>query len=161
MFGHATYLVLELGWALPVILLQIALGWRELWAQRTAWFGATAASTVYLCLADRLAIGDGIWHIAPNRSTGILIGGLPLEEAVFFLLTNLLVVQAMLLFMAPSMRARAASWLRLNLNIEIEHEADDFLAHRSHHLLEHNVTLALILNQRIALRHRTKTDTFL
>lgn len=112
MFGHATYLVLELGWALPVILLQIAVGWRELWAQRTAWFGATAASTVYLCLADRLAIGDGIWHIAPDRSTGILIGGLPLEEAVFFLLTNLLVVQAMLLFMAPSMRARAASWLR-------------------------------------------------
>lgn len=112
MFGHATYLVLELGWALPVILLQIALGWRELWAHRTAWFGATAASTVYLCLADRLAIGDGIWHIAPDRSTGILIGGLPLEEAVFFLLTNLLVVQAMLLFMAPSMRARAASWLR-------------------------------------------------
>jgi lycopene cyclase domain-containing protein len=111
MFGHATYLVLELGWALPVILLQIAVGWRELWAQRRAWFGATTASTLYLCLADRLAIGDGIWQIAPNRSTGILIGGLPLEEAVFFLLTNLLVVQAMLLFMAPSMRARGARLL--------------------------------------------------
>jgi lycopene cyclase domain-containing protein len=112
MFGQNTYLVLELVWALPVIVLQIAVGWRELWAHRNAWIGTTAVSTLYLCLADRLAIGDGIWHIAPNRSTGVFLFGLPIEEAVFFLLTNLLVVQAMLLFMSASMRARANSRFR-------------------------------------------------
>lgn len=112
MFGELTYLVLELAWAMPVVLVQFAVGHRELWQVRRAWFGATATPTLYLCAADRLAIGDGIWQIVPSRSTGILILGLPVEEADFFLLTNLMVVQAMLLIMSEPMRAKAVHWAR-------------------------------------------------
>jgi lycopene cyclase domain-containing protein len=40
-----------------------------------------------------MAIGFGTWTISPVYTTGLIIGGrLPVEEAVFFLLTNVLVV---------------------------------------------------------------------
>ena len=50
-------------------------------------------STLYLWFADRTAIKLGIWTIAPETSFGLSFFGLPIEEAVFFLMTNLLVVQ--------------------------------------------------------------------
>lgn len=112
MFGHFTYLILELGWALPIIALQWAVGLPELWRARRRWLTATLIPTIYLSLADRLALGDGIWTIHADRSTGITIGGLPLEEGLFFLLTNLMVVQALILFLSPVTRARLQRWLR-------------------------------------------------
>ena len=111
MFGHLTYLILMLGWALPVIALQWGVGLPELWRARRTWLLATALPTLYLCMADRLALGDGIWTIHADRSTGILIAGLPLEEALFFLLTNLMVVQALILFQSAATRVRLARWL--------------------------------------------------
>jgi len=111
MFGHLTYLILELVWALPIIGLQLAVGLPELWRARRVWLLATLLPTVYLCLADRLALGDVIWTIHADRSTGISLGGLPLEEAVFFLLTNLMVVQALILFQSGETRARLRRWL--------------------------------------------------
>jgi lycopene cyclase domain-containing protein len=111
MFGTSTYLVMELAWALPVLALQWAAGWRELWRARRRWALATLIPTVYLCLADRLAISDGIWRIHEDRSTGVKLAGLPLEEAVFFLLTNLMVVQALILFQSAETRARVRGWL--------------------------------------------------
>ena len=47
---------------------------------------------------DFLAIGAGTWTIDPAQTTGILLGGvLPIEEVVFFLLTNVLIVFGMVL----------------------------------------------------------------
>lgn len=112
MFGHFTYLVLELSWALPVLALQWAVGLPELWRARRLWAIATLIPTIYLCLVDRLALGNGIWTIHEDRSTGISLGGLPLEEALFFLLTNLMVVQALILFQSPATRARLRRWAR-------------------------------------------------
>ncbi|WP_375335542.1 lycopene cyclase domain-containing protein [Halorussus sp. MSC15.2] len=43
-------------------------------------------------------MGTGLWTISPDYSTGIHVAGLPVEEAIFFVLTNLLVVQGLLLF---------------------------------------------------------------
>jgi lycopene beta-cyclase len=106
MFGHYTYLFLEIVWALPVLALQWGIGWPELWAARRLWFKATLIPTIYLCIADRLAIENGIWTIHAERSTGVHLLGLPLEEAVFFLLTNLMVVQALILFQSPATLAR-------------------------------------------------------
>ncbi len=111
MFGHATYLILELAWALPVIVLQLAVGFPELWRARRTWALAVLLPTIYLCLADRLAMANGIWTIHADRSTGISLAGLPLEEAVFFLLTNLMVVQALILFQSHDTRARLRRWL--------------------------------------------------
>jgi lycopene beta-cyclase len=64
---------------------------------------AVAVPTVYLWIADRIAIGAGIWSISPEYTTGLHLAGLPIEEAIFFLATNLLVVQGVLLFLQPAL----------------------------------------------------------
>ena len=65
---------------------------------------------LWLCVADRLALADGIWVIAPESSTGVLLLGLPLEEALFFLLTCLLVTDGLVL--ATDERALVRARLR-------------------------------------------------
>jgi lycopene beta-cyclase len=97
------YLGLILVWAAPVLLAQwyfIAGTAAKLPVTFTA---AVAVPTLYLWVADRIAIGLGIWSIAPEYTTGLHLVGLPVEEAIFFLVTNLLVVQGVLLFVGPVM----------------------------------------------------------
>lgn len=96
MHERFTYLALELGWALPPILLQWLAGWRLLQRQRRAWLLGILIPTVYLSLADSMALGI-VWTISPSRSLGLLIGNVPVEEILFFLLTNTLVVQSVIL----------------------------------------------------------------
>lgn len=91
------YLGLILIWACPVLALQWAVGGNHLWKRRRLLLAAILVPTVYLCIADAFAIMNGIWTIADGTSLGIGIGPLPIEEAVFFLLTNALVVQGVLL----------------------------------------------------------------
>ena len=109
MFGPLTYIVLLCLWALPVLVLQWVFGWRNLWRARRAWLLATVLPALYLCLADRFALGDGIWRIHEDRSTGIEIGGLPLEEALFFLMTSLLVAQSLIFFQSETTRRRVSA----------------------------------------------------
>lgn len=101
------YLGLELAWALPAIIFQLVFGADILWRQRSLLFWSIVIPTIYLSLADALAIGSGIWTISPAKSTGILLGGvLPLEEFVFFFLTNTLVVFGFVLFWSPESYTR-------------------------------------------------------
>src|SRR5690606_28984469 len=53
------------------------------------------------------------------------------------------------------------SGLRSDLDLEVEEEAAGLLANRAHHLLEHRVALALVLDERVALGHGTKADAVL
>ena len=99
--GHLTYLIMELAWALPVIAGQWALGHRTLRARWRLLVAGVLIPTAYLSAADALAIRVGIWSLNPERTLGIWIGGLPLEEGVFFLLTNTMVVQGLLLIVGP------------------------------------------------------------
>lgn len=96
-----TYLGLILAWAAPVLALQWAYAGAEIWARRRSWALGVALPTVYLWAADSIAIGAGIWSIADDYTLGLSLGTLPLEEAVFFLVTNLLVVQGLMLFLFP------------------------------------------------------------
>ncbi|MFB6217690.1 MAG: lycopene cyclase domain-containing protein [Halobacteriaceae archaeon] len=91
------YLGAILVWAAPVAALQWAVGGPHLWRVRRTLALAVAVPTAYLWLADRLAIGLGLWQFSPERTTGLAVLGLPVEEAVFFLMTNILVVQGVLL----------------------------------------------------------------
>ena len=91
------YLGLILVWASPMLLLQWLYGGPWLWAQRRQVAVGVAVPTVYLCIADRLAIEWGIWRISEQYTVHVSLAGLPMEEALFFLLTNLLVVQGLLL----------------------------------------------------------------
>ncbi len=106
-WAPGTYLALELGWALPPILLQLVFGGDILWRNRRLVAAAILPVTIYLSAADALAIGFGTWTINPARSLGILLGGvLPLEEFVFFLITNTLVVFGLVLVLTPESRTR-------------------------------------------------------
>jgi hypothetical protein len=92
------YLGAILVWACPIVALQWAVGATYLLRTWRRWGLAVAVPTVYLWFADRVAIGLGIWTISDTHSTGLLLLGLPIEEAVFFLVTNVLVVQGLVLF---------------------------------------------------------------
>jgi lycopene cyclase domain-containing protein len=95
--GHLTYLVLELIWAFPVLALQWAVGWRALLARWLVLLLSLAITTVYLSLADGVAIAHGIWSIHGDRTLDLRAGDLPVEEILFFLLTNAMVAQSVVL----------------------------------------------------------------
>ncbi len=103
MSAHATYLILLLVWLAPVLAIQWHAGARILRARWRVVALATLLPTAYLAAADHYALRAGIWQISAERATGIALAGLPLEELLFFLLTNLVVVQAVMLFLAPDL----------------------------------------------------------
>jgi lycopene cyclase domain-containing protein len=105
-----TYLGLLLAWALIPILIQLAFGADILRRHARLVILGVMVPTLYLSAADALAIGWGTWTIDPAQSTGIHLGGLPIEEFVFFLLTNALVTFALVLIWAPESGPRFAAW---------------------------------------------------
>lgn len=100
---------LELGWALPPIFLQWLVGWHFLWRERRAWRLAIFLLTTYLSLADSTAL-DIAWTITPAKSLGVLLGNVPLEKILFFLLINTPIVQSVIL--ARDVRGLAQDWTR-------------------------------------------------
>lgn len=110
-----TYLALELSWALIPVMVQLAFGADILWHYRKLVLWALIPTTIYLCIGDALAIESGTWTIDPAQSTGILILGLPLEEAIFFLLTNTLVVFGVTLVLARESHLRISPAWRTRL----------------------------------------------
>ena len=106
------YLALVLVWALPPIALQLAVGADVLWQQRRAVGSALLAATLYLAAADFWAIGSGTWTIDPAQSLDWFIAGtLPVEELIFFFLTNTLVVFGITLVISRRMNQRAQALL--------------------------------------------------
>ncbi|GAB3663731.1 lycopene cyclase domain-containing protein [Halopiger thermotolerans] len=85
-------------WAGPILTLQWAFGAPYLWATRRLVGLAVGLPTLYLWLADRLALEWGLWYISETHTTGYAVAGLPLEEALFFLATNAFVVQGIVLY---------------------------------------------------------------
>ncbi|MEJ2503435.1 MAG: lycopene cyclase domain-containing protein [Gemmatimonadota bacterium] len=104
-----TYLGLILVWAAPVLALQWAWAGVEIWLRRRPLAFGVALLTVYLWIADAVAIHRGIWTISDAHTTGLSLGVLPVEEATFFLVTNLLVAFGVILFVHPPAPARARS----------------------------------------------------
>jgi len=101
-----TYLGLITAWALPVIALQWGFGGDLLLRRWRLVAPAIALPTVYLWVADRLAIGWTIWWISPEMTIGWRPFGLPFEEALFFVVTNVLIVFGMTLALHPASMAR-------------------------------------------------------
>jgi len=111
-----TYIALELAWALPPIGLQLVFGGDIL---RRYWMPVALTIipfTLYLSAMDAIAINAGTWTINPDQSLDYLIAGiLPIEEFVFFLVTNTLVTFGIILFQAQESwgRFRAiATWAK-------------------------------------------------
>lgn len=95
--GNTRYLGLLLAWSSPILLLQWAIGGHRLWRMKHLYIASVLPPTLYLWCADRFAIAQGIWYFSSESTTGFLLLGLPLEEALFFLMTNMMVAQGTLL----------------------------------------------------------------
>jgi lycopene cyclase domain-containing protein len=114
-WAPGTYLGLELAWALLPILIQISFGGDILRRYGRLVLLSILGMTAYLCAADFVAIGSGTWAISPSQSLAILLSGvLPLEEVVFFLLTNTLITFGVVLVISQEGQARVHDlWNRL------------------------------------------------
>ncbi len=102
-FGDAkwTYLGITLFWALPAILPQLLFGADILWHYRKLVTLAILIPGTYLSLMDIVALKETTWSISSTQTTGVLFFGiLPLEEVVFFFITNVLIVFGMTLLLA-------------------------------------------------------------
>ena len=96
-----TYLSIIFFWALPAILAQLLFGADILWHYRRLVFLGIFIPGLYLSLMDIVALTDTTWSISPSQTTGILLFGiLPLEEVVFFFITNVLLINGMTLLLA-------------------------------------------------------------
>ena len=102
---QTTYLALILTWAPPILAGMWLYDGETLWALRSTVLISTAVPTLYLWIADAVAIRTQIWTISPTHTVGVSAFGLPIEEATFFLFTNLLVVQGVLLLLYGSHEA--------------------------------------------------------
>lgn len=95
--GPGTYLGLILVWACPFALLTWSLG--GVFMTTLPWTsiaGPIALSTIYLWIVDEGALQRGTWSIESGTKLGVaLVGSLDIEEAVFFLATNCLIVFGM------------------------------------------------------------------
>jgi len=111
-----TYMALELGWALPPIGLQLLFGADILWRYRRLVLTSLISLTLYLSAADALAIDLGTWTINPEQSLDLLIGGiLPIEEFLFFLVTNTLITFGISLVIARESHDRFGMLRRYGL----------------------------------------------
>jgi lycopene cyclase domain-containing protein len=103
-----TYLAITLTWALPVIAPQLAFGADILWHYRRLLGTVILTGAGYLSAMDALAIRSGTWTIDPAQSTGIFVGNLPIEEAVFFVITIVLISFGITLLLAQVSQTRLA-----------------------------------------------------
>lgn len=101
-WSQGLYLGLVLGWASPLLAGMWLYDGKTLWAYRTPMLYTVGAPTLYLWIADATAISSGVWTISSAFTVGIAPLGLPLEEATFFLVTNVLVVNGTLLLLYGS-----------------------------------------------------------
>ncbi|HLO15153.1 MAG TPA: lycopene cyclase domain-containing protein [Anaerolineales bacterium] len=104
-----TYLSIILFWALPAIIVQFLFGADILWHYRKLVVPVILVPAIYLSLIDMVALKDTTWSISPLQTTGILFFGiLPLEEVVFFFITNILITLGMTLLLANVSQERFA-----------------------------------------------------
>jgi lycopene cyclase domain-containing protein len=107
------YLTIQLAWALPPIIFQLAFGADILWRYRGLALLTLVPATLYLGAVDAIAIGAGMWTIDPAQSLEIYLAGvLPLEELTFFLVTNTLVAFGMTLVLARESQERTPQRLQ-------------------------------------------------
>jgi len=106
-----TYLSIILFWALPAIFPQMLYGADILWHYRKLVVATIFVPGLYLSLMDIIALTDTTWSISKEQTTGILFFGiLPLEEVLFFFVTNLLIAFGMTLLLSKLGTKRFEDW---------------------------------------------------
>ncbi len=106
-----TYLSIILFWALPAIVPQFLIGADILWHYRKLVGLGIFVPGTYLSLMDIVALRASTWTISPEHTVGVLFFGiLPLEEVVFFFITNVLIIFGMTLLLSNLCRDRFFAW---------------------------------------------------
>lgn len=106
-----TYLSITLFWALPAIFPQLLFGADILWHHRHLVLATILPLGTYLSLMDIVALKASTWSISPTQTTGVLFFGiLPLEEVVFFFITNVLIGFGMTLMLSELGWRRFQDW---------------------------------------------------
>ena len=106
-----TYLSITLFWAFPAIFPQLLYGADILWHHRKLVFLSIFVPGAYLSLMDIIALKDTTWSISKQQTTSVLFFGiLPLEEVVFFFITNILITFGMTLLLSDIGRQRFSDW---------------------------------------------------
>lgn len=126
-FGDAswTYLSIILFWACPALIMQAIFGADILWHYRKLVAGSILIPGIYLSLMDILALKETTWSISPGQTTGVLFFGiLPLEEVLFFFVTNTLLTFGMTLLLAHVSQERLAG-VREQVKVWRERRAAD------------------------------------
>jgi lycopene beta-cyclase len=108
-----TYLTLILSWALIPVLMQTIFGADILLASGRALLLIILPPTLYLWLLDAIALSSGTWTIDPAQTTGWMVGVIPIEEMIFFLMTNLIIGFGMTLMCSPQGKERAGTWIKM------------------------------------------------
>lgn len=105
------YMGLVLTWATPLLAGMWLYDGEALWTHRRVLFYGIGIPTLYLWVADGVAIANAIWTISESYTLGLSVLGLPIEEAAFFLFTNMLVVKGIVLLLyarhVPLKKAKA------------------------------------------------------
>lgn len=102
--GFSVYLGLILVWSGPIVVLQWYYNGRLLEQTASTWMIPLALSTCYLWIADAIAIRIGVWSISAAHTSGLNVGGLPIEEMTFFFLTNAMVLFGLVLLEGADIR---------------------------------------------------------
>ena len=97
---HTLYAGAILVWFGPLLAVQSGVGADVLRAARPVRLLALA-TTVLLWIADDIGIRTGAWRLGAAHTIGLRPWGLPVEEALFFVATNLLIVDSVLLLDSP------------------------------------------------------------
>jgi len=85
-------------WAGPILSIQWGFGWHYLVENFKIVLAAVMIPTIYLWIIDAYAIYEGIWTISETYTTGLTVGVMPVEEMLFFLVTNVFVVQGLVMY---------------------------------------------------------------
>ena len=112
---QGTYGGLILSWCTPVLALQWAVGAEALINNKEFVGAVIGFSTLFLVAVDRWAIRRGIWAISEEKSVPMWISGfflgpdMPIEEALFFVVTSCMCVMGLTLAVITSAETRRRS----------------------------------------------------
>ncbi len=98
-FGNWYYLFCLFTWSGFFILIQFIWGRKKLFNYLPAIFIPAIIMTVYFSIADSISISNGILDFDKLQTIGLKVFNVPPEEILFFLMTNLLITVAMILFL--------------------------------------------------------------
>jgi len=103
---------LILSWALVPVIIQAAFGADILLPYWRSLLLIILMPTLYLWLLDAVALAGGTWVIDPTQTTGWKLGVIPIEELLFFFMTNMIIALSMMLMCSPAGKERGKIWIK-------------------------------------------------